>query len=169
MAPWRGPPNRGVDVRSVLNEFRTFIARGNVLDMAVGIIIGAAFTTVVRSLVDDVIMPPIGLLTGGVDFSDLYWNLSGGEYASLAEARAAGAATINYGLFLNNVLSFLIVAAAVFFLVRAYNRFLEAVSTPKKREAAEAPAAPAEKECPYCCLLVPGAAVRCGHCTSDLP
>lgn len=153
-------------MRSVLNEFRAFIARGNVLDMAVGIIIGAAFATVVRSLVDDILMPPIGRLTGGADFSELYWNLSGGDYASLAEARAAGAATINYGLFLNNVLSFLIVAAAVFLLVRTYNRFLEAVSAPKEGEPA---GAPAEKECPYCRLLVPGAAVRCDHCTSELP
>lgn len=152
-------------MRSVLKEFRTFIARGNVLDMAVGIIIGAAFTTVVRSLVDDIIMPPIGGLTGGVDLSDLYFNLSGGEYANLAEAKAAGAVTINYGLFLNNVLSFLIVAAAVFLLVRAYNRFLDAVSAPKEGEAETGPA---EKECPYCRLLIPGGAVRCGHCTSDL-
>lgn len=147
----------------VFDEFRKFIARGNVLDMAVGIIVGAAFTTVVRSLVDDVLMPPIGRLTGGVDFSDLYWNLSGGEYASLAEARAAGAATINYGLFLNNVLSFLIVSAAVFFLVRTYNRFLEALGRSERETEAMS-----EKPCPYCLMKIPVGATRCGHCTSQL-
>lgn len=151
-------------MKSVFREFRTFIARGNVLDMAVGIIVGAAFTSVVRSLVDDILMPPIGRLTGGVDFSDLYINLSGGKYANLAEAKAAGAATINYGVFLNNVLSFLIVAAAVFFLVRTYNRFAETVGRWEEAEKA-----PAEKRCPYCQLRIPVAAVRCGHCTSELP
>ena len=147
------------------NEFRKFIARGNVLDMAVGIIVGAAFTTVVKSLVDDILMPPIGRLTGGVDFSDLYINLSGGEYASLAEAREAGAATINYGLFLNNLITFLIVATVVFMLVRSYNRLLEAVA---RKEAEDAPPPPSEKECPFCRLSIPVAATRCGHCTSEL-
>lgn len=147
----------------VLDEFRKFIARGNVLDMAVGIIVGAAFTTVVRSLVDDILMPPIGRLTGGVDFSDLYVNLSGGTYGSLAEARAAGAATINYGLFLNNVLSFLIVSAAVFFLVRTYNRFLEALGRSEKESAAMS-----EEPCPRCLMKIPVGASRCGHCTSEL-
>lgn len=145
-------------------EFRKFIARGNVLDMAVGIIIGAAFTTVVKSLVDDVIMPPIGRLTGGVDFSNLYVNLSGGEFATLADARKAGAATINYGVFLNNVISFLIVAFAVFLLVRGYNR-LTAVVAAKEEDA---PATPTEKKCPYCFLKIPVGARRCGHCTSVL-
>jgi large conductance mechanosensitive channel len=147
------------------NEFRKFIARGNVLDMAVGIIIGAAFTTVVKSLVDDIIMPPIGRLTGGVDFSNLFINLSGGEFASLADAKAAGAATINYGLFLNNVISFLIVAFAVFLLVRAYNRLIETVT---RKNAEEAPPPPSEKECPYCRYKIPVAATRCGHCTSEI-
>jgi large conductance mechanosensitive channel len=146
------------------SEFRKFIARGNVLDMAVGIIVGAAFTTVVKSLVDDILMPPIGRLTGGVDFSDLYINLSGGEFASLAEAREAGAATINYGIFLNNVISFLIVAFAVFLLVRSYNRLVEAVA----RKEVEAPPPPSEKECPYCRFRIPVAATRCGHCTSEV-
>lgn len=150
----------------MLNEFRKFIARGNVLDMAVGIIIGAAFTTVVRSLVDDILMPPIGRLTGGVDFSDLFINLSGGEYASLAEAKAAGAATINYGVFLNNLLSFLIVAAAVFFLVRTYNRFVDAVI--RREEAEEAGKAPSEKTCVFCQMKIPIAATRCRYCTSEL-
>ena len=145
----------------MIAEFRKFVARGNVLDMAVGIIIGAAFTTVVKSLVDDILMPPIGRVTGGVDFTELYWDLSGGQYASLAEAREAGAATINYGIFLNNVVSFLLVAFAVFLLVRAYNRMRERM---ERKEAA----APSEKDCPYCRLKVPLDATRCGHCTSDL-
>lgn len=135
--------------------------------MAVGIIVGAAFTTVVKSLVDDIIMPPIGRLTGGVDFSNLYLNLSGGEFASLADAKAAGAATINYGLFLNNVISFLIVAFVVFLLVRAYNRLMETV-VQRGGEEEEASPAPAEKECPYCRYKIPVAATRCGHCTSEL-
>src|SRR5688500_16310474 len=107
----------------MLSEFRKFIVRGNVIDLAVGIVIGAAFTSVVKSFVDDILMPPIGRLTGGVDFSDLFIDLSPGEYASLAEAQEAGAATINYGLFLNNVIAFVIVAFAVFLVVRSYDRF----------------------------------------------
>jgi len=142
----------------MLNEFKKFIARGNVIDLAVGIVIGAAFTSVVNSFVNDVLMPPIGLLSGGVDFSNLYLNLSGEEYASLAEATAAGAPTINYGVFINAVITFLIVALAVFILVQAYNRM---------REEPEAPAA-TEKNCPFCQLPVPIPAVRCGHCTSAL-
>jgi len=106
-----------------VNDFKAFIARGNVVDLAVGIIIGAAFTTIVNSLVKDIIMPPIGMVTGGVDFSDLYINLSGGEYPTLAAATAAGAATINYGVFLNAVINFLIVAFAVFVLVKQVQRF----------------------------------------------
>ncbi|HEX5788994.1 MAG TPA: large conductance mechanosensitive channel protein MscL [Woeseiaceae bacterium] len=116
----------------MLKEFKEFAIRGNVVDMAVGIIIGAAFGSIVKSLVDDVLMPPIGLAIGGIDFSSLFINLSGGEYASLAEAQAAGAATINYGLFLNNVISFLIVAFAVFLLVKGINSM--------KREAEAKPA-----------------------------
>lgn len=141
-------------------EFREFISRGNVFDLAVGIVIGAAFTTVVRSFVDDILMPPVGRLTGGVDFSDLFVNLSGGEYASLAEARAAGAATVNYGIFLNNVISFLIVALVVFLLVKGYNEL--------RRERESVPAAPTEKECPYCRFKIPIGASRCAHCTSEL-
>jgi large conductance mechanosensitive channel len=106
-----------------VNDFKSFIARGNVVDLAVGIIIGAAFTTIVNSLVKDIIMPPIGMVTGGVDFSDLYINLSGGEYPTLAAATAAGAATINYGIFLNAIINFLIVAFAVFVLVKQVQRF----------------------------------------------
>ena len=144
----------------MFQEFKKFVTRGNVIDLAVGIVIGAAFTSVVSSFVDDILMPPIGRATGGVDFSELYVNLSGGEYASLAAAREAGAATINYGIFLNNVISFLIVAFAVFLLVQAYNRM--------RTLEESAPPAPSEKECIYCRMRVPRDAVRCGHCTSDL-
>ena len=111
-------------MREMWNEFKAFAARGSVIDLAVGIIIGVAFTTVVNSLVNDILMPPIGEIVGGVDFTDLFINLSGGSYDSLAEAQAAGAATINYGLFINAVINFLIVALAVFFLIKAVNRFL---------------------------------------------
>lgn len=144
----------------MFQEFRKFIARGNVIDLAVGIVIGAAFTTVVNSFVNDLLMPPIGRLTGGVDFSNLFVNLSGGEYATLAEAQAAGAATINYGLFINNLISFLIVGWAVFLIVQAYNR----VRTIEEA----APPAPSEKDCPHCLLRIPLQATRCGHCTSEL-
>ena len=144
----------------MISEFRKFIVRGNVIDLAVGIVIGAAFTTVVKSFVDDILMPPIGRLTGGVDFSNLYVNLSPGEYASLAEAREAGAATVNYGLFLNNVIAFVIVAFAVFLLVKSYDRF-------RTLEEAAPPAA-TEKDCPFCLMRIPREAARCGHCTSQL-
>jgi large conductance mechanosensitive channel len=124
----------------MLKEFREFAMRGNVVDMAVGIIIGAAFTSIVRSLVDDIIMPPLGLLTGDMDFSDKFVDLSGGDYATLAEAQAASAATINYGLFINNVITFLIVAFAVFLLVRGIN------SLKRKQEEALAEAPPPAEE-----------------------
>ena len=137
-----------------VTEFRDFALRGNMLDMAVGIIIGAAFGRVVSSLVSDIIMPPIGLLTGRSDFSSHFLNLSGKAYASLAEAKAAGAATINYGIFLNAVFDFLIVAFAVFMLIRQVNR----LKSPP-------PASPA-KDCPYCCSTIPVRATRCPNCTS---
>ncbi len=140
-------------------EFKTFVARGNMFDLAVGIVIGASFTTVVNSFVKDLLMPPIGVLTRGIDFAELYINLSDQGYPSLAAATQAGAPTINVGVFLNNLLSFLIVGVAVFLLVRGYNRL-------RAREA-ETPA-PAERECPYCRLGVAPAATRCPHCTSDL-
>ena len=145
----------------MLKEFRTFVARGNFFDLAVGIVIGAAFGTVVNSLVKDVIMPPIGLLTSGVDFSELYVNLSGGQYASLAEATEAGAATINYGVFINNVISFFIVAVVLFLLIRQYNRLREGYR-------GEPEPAPTEKACPHCGMNIPVAATRCPHCTSEL-
>jgi len=148
----------------MFKEFKEFAMKGNVVDMAVGIIIGAAFGSIVKSLVDDVIMPPIGLLLGNVDFSNLYLVLKqgtvAGPYTALAEAKKAGAVTINYGLFANTVLSFLIVAFAVFLLVRAINRL--------RRKEEEAPAAPTTKECPRCLSVIHIKAVRCPFCTSDL-
>lgn len=141
-------------------EFRKFVARGNVIDLAVGIVIGAAFTTVVKSFVDDILMPPIGRLTGGADFTNLFVNLGEGEFASLMEAQEAGAATINYGLFLNNVIAFLIVGWAVFMIVQGYNRI--------RTLEESAPPAPTEKDCPHCMMRIPLNAMRCGHCTSDL-
>lgn len=148
----------------MLKEFKEFAMRGNVIDMAVGIIIGGAFGTIVKSLVNDVIMPPIGLLLGGVDFADLFIKLKQGEvagpYLTLASAQEAGAVTISYGLFINAVISFIIVAFAVFLLIRSINRL--------KREE-EAPAAePTERECPFCLSSVPLKATRCSHCTSAL-
>jgi large conductance mechanosensitive channel len=142
----------------MLKEFREFVMRGNVVDMAVGIIIGAAFGKIVTSFVSDVLMPPIGLLMGKMDFSNLFIDLTGAGFATLAEAKKAGAATINYGLFFNTILDFVIVAFAIFLLIRQLNRM--------KREPA--PAAPDTKECPFCLSMVPLKAVRCPHCTSEL-
>jgi large conductance mechanosensitive channel len=143
----------------VLKEFKAFAMRGNVLDMAVGIIIGAAFGKIVSSLVEDVLMPPIGRLLGPVDFSGLFLNLSSTPYATLAEAKAHNVATLNYGLFLNTVINFLIVAFAVFILVHQVNRWTK---------KAELPAAPTTKDCPQCAMTIPIAAKRCGHCTTQL-
>ncbi len=150
----------------MLKEFRDFAVKGNVVDMAVGIIIGGAFGTIVKSLVADVIMPPIGLLLGGVDFADLFIVLKEGAevaapYATLALAQEAGAVTMNMGVFFNNVVSFLIVAFAVFMLVKSIN------SLRKEQEEAPAPA-PTEKDCPHCCSKVAIKAKRCPHCTSEL-
>jgi large conductance mechanosensitive channel len=144
-------------------EFKAFVMRGNVMDLAVGVIIGASFGAVVKSLVDDVIMPPIGLATGGVDFADKYALLKAGAkapppYASLAAAKDAGAVTLNYGAFINTLLTFLIVALAVFVIVRAVNRMY--------RKPAEA--APNTRSCPFCTLTVALGATRCPHCTSEL-
>lgn len=148
----------------MVKEFREFVLRGNVVDMAVGIIIGAAFGTIVKSLVDDIIMPPIGLLLRRVDFSNLFILLKGGSppgpYASVAEARGAGAVTVNYGVFINTVVSFLIVAFVIFLLIRSMNRM---------RREEEAPAVePTTKECPYCLSVIPIKATRCAHCTSEV-
>ncbi len=149
----------------MLKEFKEFAMKGNVVDMAVGIIIGGAFGTIVKSMVGDVIMPPVGLALGGVDFSNMFALLKqgsevAGPYASLADAQAAGAVTLNYGVFINNVISFIIVAFAVFMLVKSMN------SAKKKEEAA--PAAPTTKDCPQCLQTIPIKATRCGHCTSQI-
>jgi large conductance mechanosensitive channel len=143
----------------MFKEFKEFAMRGNVLDMAVGIIIGAAFGRIITSLVNDVIMPPIGLLLGRVDFSSLFINLSGTPYASLADARKAGAAVIGYGAFLNTILDFVVVAFVIFLLIRQVNKM--------KKEPA--PAAATTRECPYCLSVIPLKATRCGHCTAQLP
>ena len=144
----------------MLREFKEFAMRGNVLDMAVGIVMGAAFGNIVTSLVNDVLMPPIGLLLGRVDFSNLFINLTGRHYESVVAAKAAGAATLNYGVFLNTVINFLIVSFAIFILVRQVNRL--------RAKPAPAPSAPTQKPCPYCCSEIPVAATRCPHCTSEL-
>ncbi|OQY24836.1 MAG: mechanosensitive ion channel protein MscL [Anaerolineaceae bacterium 4572_32.1] len=148
----------------MLKEFKEFALRGNVMDMAVGIVIGSAFGAIVKSLVNDVIMPPIGLLLGDVDFANLFALLKegapAGPYASLADAQAAGAVTINYGLFINSVVSFIIVAFVIFLLIRSVNRL--------KREKEAPPVEPTTKDCPYCLSEVPIKATRCPHCTSQL-
>ena len=145
----------------MLKEFKEFAMKGNVLDMAIGIIIGAAFGKVVTSLVEDLLMPPIGLLLGKVDFTNLFLNLSDKTFDTLAAAKAAGAATLNYGMFLNTIISFLIVAFAVFLLVRQVNRL--------RRQPEPLPAAaPTAKECPYCLSTIAMKASRCPHCTSEL-
>jgi large conductance mechanosensitive channel len=143
----------------MLKEFKEFAMRGNVLDMAVGIIVGAAFGQIVTSFVQDVMMPPIGRLVGHVDFSNLFVNLTETHYDTIAAAKAAGAATLNYGQFLNTVINFMIVAFAVFLLVRQVNRL-----APKPAPAA----APATRDCPYCLSAVPAKATKCAHCTSEI-
>jgi large conductance mechanosensitive channel len=149
----------------MLKEFREFAMRGNVVDMAVGIIIGAAFGTIISSLVADVIMPPIGLLLGNVDFTNLFITLkqgakAAGPYASLVEAKAAGAVTMNIGVFINTIISFIIIVFAIFLLIRGINSM-------KRKEEAPA-AAPTTKSCPFCTTAIPIKAVRCPHCTSEL-
>jgi large conductance mechanosensitive channel len=148
----------------MLKEFKEFAMRGNVVDMAVGIIIGAAFGTIVKSLVSDIIMPPIGLLLGNVDFTNFFAVLregtAAGPYASLADAQKAGAVTINYGVFANTVISFVIVAFAVFLLIRSINRL--------KRQEEAPPEEPTTKDCPYCLSPIPIKATRCPNCTSEL-
>jgi large conductance mechanosensitive channel len=149
----------------MLKEFKEFAMRGNVVDMAVGIIIGAAFGTIITSLVADILMPPIGLVLGGIDFSNLFLVLkegakAAGPYTSLAAAKAAGAVTINYGFFINTIISFLIVAFAIFLLIRGLNQL--------KRQEQAPPSVPTTKECPYCFSTIPIKAIRCPHCTSEL-
>ena len=148
----------------MLEEFKAFVLRGNMIDMAVGIIIGGAFGAIVKSLVDDIIMPPIGMLLGGLDFASFFILLKQGKtpppYASLADAKTAGAVTLNWGQFINILLAFVIVALVLFFLIKAVNRL---------RRQQEAPAAaPTTKDCPFCMTAIPIKAVRCPHCTSEL-
>jgi len=143
----------------MMSGFRKFVAQGNVIDLAVGIVIGAAFGTLVKSFVDDILMPPVGRVLGGVDFKDLFLSLDGQQYPSLAAAKEAGAATVNYGVFINNAIAFLIVAFAVYLVVQAYDR------TRVKEAAAPGPA---RKDCPFCAEPIALAATRCPHCTSEL-
>jgi large conductance mechanosensitive channel len=140
----------------MLKEFKEFVVRGNVLDLAVAVVIGAAFGKIIASLVDDIIMPPIGLALGNVDFANLFVSLSGKDYPSVAAAKAAGAATLNYGIFFNTIFSFLIIAFVIFLLIRSYSKMQK-----------PAPA-PAIKDCPYCFSAIPIKATRCAHCTSEL-
>jgi large conductance mechanosensitive channel len=140
------------------SEFKTFIMRGNVVDLAIGVIIGAAFGKIVTSFVEDILMPPIGLALGRVDFSSLFINLSGKDYPSIVAAKQAGAATLNYGIFFNNIINFLIIAFVIFLLIKQINRMQE-----------PAPAAePMAKDCPYCLSSVPLKATKCAFCTSEL-
>jgi large conductance mechanosensitive channel len=143
----------------MFKEFKTFVMKGNVIDLAIAFVLGTAFGKVVTSLVNDIIMPPIGLLLGKVDFASLYWNISGTPYATLADAKAAGAATINYGSFINGILDFVIVAFVMFLIVRTMNRM--------QKPAPAGP--PTTKECPFCKTMIPLGATRCPHCTSQLP
>jgi len=144
----------------MFKEFKEFIRRGNVMDLAVGFIMGAAFGKIVTSVINDILMPPIGLLLGKVDFASLYINLSGKTFETLKQAKDAGAATLNYGLFLNTVFEFLIIAIAIFVVVKQINRL--------KSKPAPAPAVPTTKECPFCVTAIPIKAVRCPACTSNL-
>jgi large conductance mechanosensitive channel len=142
----------------MLKDFREFVMRGNVMDLAVGVIIGGAFGKIVSSLVSDILMPPIGLALNGVDFSNLFFALNGQAYATLADAQKAGAPTLNYGSFINNIIDFLIIALVIFLIIRAVNRL---------QKPAPAPAA-TTKDCPYCFTAIPLKAVRCPNCTSQL-
>jgi len=144
----------------MLKEFKEFLARGNVVDLAVAVVIGGAFGKIVTSFVEDVLMPPIGLAMGNVDFSNLFLNLSGKDFASVAAAKAAGAATLNYGMFFNHIINFIIVAFAIFILIKQINRMQQPAPAP----AAAAPT----KDCPHCMTAIPIKATKCGHCTSDL-
>lgn len=144
----------------MFKEFKEFTMRGNVIDLAVGVIIGGAFGKIVSSLVNDIIMPPVGMLLNGVNFSNLFFSLDGNNYASLADAQAAGAASLNYGLFINNVIDFLIVAFVIFLMIRAINRI--------KKQPVPAPSEPANKDCPFCFTSISVKATRCPNCTTQL-
>lgn len=139
-------------------EFKEFVMRGNVVDLAIGVVIGAAFGRIVTSFVEDILMPPLGLVLGNVDFANLFINLSGKDYPSVAAAKAAGAATLNYGIFINNVINFLIIAFVIFLLIKQINRM--------QRSAGEAPAT--TKNCPHCLSAIPLKATKCAHCTAEI-
>ena len=142
----------------MLKEFKEFVIRGNVVDLAVAVIIGGAFGKIITSFVEDMLMPPIGLALGNVDFSNLFLNLSGKDYPSVAVAKAAGAATLNYGMFFNHIINFLIITFAIFLLIKQINRMQKPAPA----------AAPTTKDCPYCLSAVPLKATKCAHCTSEL-
>ena len=142
----------------MLKEFKQFVIRGNVIDLAIAVIIGGAFGKIITSFVNDIIMPPLGLLLGNVNFTDLFVSLDGTKYPSLADAQAAGAATLNYGLFINTIIDFILVAFVIFLVIRQINRM----------KPAPAPAAPTTKECPHCFTQIPVPATRCPNCTSEL-
>jgi len=144
----------------MLKEFKEFAMRGSVLDLAIGIVLGAAFGAIVTSFVNDILMPPIGMLLGGVEFSNMFITLSGGQYATLEEAQTAGAVTLNYGLFVNTLINFLIIAFAIFLVVRAINRM--------QREPEPVEEEPTTRDCPYCLSTIPLKATRCPQCTSQL-
>ncbi|HEX4379380.1 MAG TPA: large conductance mechanosensitive channel protein MscL [Candidatus Acidoferrum sp.] len=144
---------------SVGSDFKAFVMRGNVVDLAVGVIIGAAFGKIVSSLVDDVLMPPIGKLVKGVDFSNLFFALDGNTYTTMKAAKDANVATVNYGLFLNTVINFLIVAFCVFIIIQVLHKWINKPAPP---------AAPTTKDCPQCAMSIPIAARKCGHCTTQL-
>lgn len=151
-------------MKKFFEEFKTFVMRGNVLDLAVGVIIGGAFQKIITSMVNDIIMPVITLITGGVNFTEWYISLDGSTYATLAEAKEAGAATLNYGVFITEVINFLIMAFVIFMLVKTMNKIAESA----KPKVEEEPAAPTTKKCPHCCSEVAIEATRCPHCTSEL-
>jgi large conductance mechanosensitive channel len=144
----------------MFKEFKEFAMSGSVIDLAVGLIIGAAFGTIVTSFVNDIVMPPIGLLLGKVDFSNLFITLSGQHFNTIAESKAGGAVTLNYGLFINTIITFVIIAFSIFLVVKQMNKL--------KRKPVEAPSAPTTKECNYCYMAIPINATKCPHCTSDL-
>lgn len=157
--------------RSIFKEFKSFALRGNVVDLAVGFTVGAAFSTIARSLVDDIIMPPVGLLIGQTEVADMFWLLKEGTeqaapYATLADAQAAGAVTMNYGLFINNILAFLIIALAMFFIIRSINRLENVIEEELGYEDEQSE--PTTKKCPFCISTIPRRASRCPNCTSAL-
>lgn len=151
-------------MKKFFEEFKKFIMRGNVMDMAVGVIVGGAFQKIITSMVNDIIMPVITLITGGIDFTNWFIALDGGKYATLADAQAAGAATLNYGTFLTQVITFLIMSFVIFTMVKVMNKIAEA----GKKEEEAAPKAPTTKKCPFCCSEIAIEATRCPHCTSEL-